>query len=226
MSTLSQTIIGIWKDSLSPPLWLLLERGEREVVFVPRSADARSAGLPPLRPPLRRWESGETPDPCLRRVDSRVGFLGGAGEVVAAAAPWNKGAGPRSPHRRCSAGRRRRVPGVVSSWIDGSGEDRCSKGGRHCGGDGQLAELLSLAPFFVVVWLLLAMPWGCWGFDGGDLVPGAGDYRRLYRSGLSSCGSSPTTTSKTTASSSARRASRPLSWRTSGCWPLQSSPER
>ena len=25
------------------------------------------------------------------------------------------------------------------------------------------------------------MPWGCWGFGSGDLVPGAGDSRRLYR---------------------------------------------
>lgn len=98
-----------------------VERGEREVVQVPRSADGRSAGPLPLRPPLRWWESGGTSDPCLRRVDSRVGFPGGAGEVVAAAALWNKVAGSCSPSRRCSVGCCRRdsgvgLAGVVLAW--------------------------------------------------------------------------------------------------------------
>jgi hypothetical protein len=97
-----------------------VERGEREVVQVPRSADGRSAGPLPLRPPLRWWESGGTSDPCLRRVDSRVGFPGGAGEVVAAAL-WNKVAGSCSPSRRCSVGCCRRdsgvgLAGVVLAW--------------------------------------------------------------------------------------------------------------
>lgn len=33
-----------------------------------------------------------------------------------------------------------------------------------------------------MVWLLLAMPWGCRGWCGGELVPGAGCLHRLYRS--------------------------------------------
>lgn len=166
---------------LSPPSATVRERGEREFHFVHRSADGRSVGLFPLRPPLRRWESGETPDPCLRLVDSRVGVSGGAGEVVAAAALWNNGAGARSPPRWRSARRRRRDPGLVSSRIDGSGEARCSKDGRCGGGDGCPVELLSLAPVFVSVWLLLATSWGCWGCCGGELVLRAGCFHRLYR---------------------------------------------
>ena len=46
---------------------------------------------------------------------------------------------------------------------------------------GRLAEVLSLALFFVLVWLLLATPWGCWGWCGGVLVLGVGFLLRLYR---------------------------------------------
>jgi hypothetical protein len=82
------------------------------LVLVPRSADGRFGGSLPLRPPWRCWESGGTPDPCPRRVDSRVRFPGGAGEVVTAASPWNNGAGVRSPPRRRSSGCRRRATGL------------------------------------------------------------------------------------------------------------------
>lgn len=102
--------------------------------------------------------------------------------MMGAAALWNKGAVARSPPRWCSAGRRRRAIGVVSSRILGSGEVWCSKGGRCGGGDGGLVELLSPAPVFVSVWLLLASPWGCWGCCGGVLVLGAGSLLSLYRS--------------------------------------------
>ena len=101
--------------------------------------------------------------------------------MVAAAAPWNKGAGAQSPPRRCSAGRRRRATGVVSSRILGSGEAWCSKGGHRGGGDGGLEEVLSPVSFFILVWLLLASPRGCWGWCGGVLVLGAGFLLRLYR---------------------------------------------
>ena len=101
------------------------------------------------------------------------------------AAAWNKCAGARSPSRRCSAERCRRAPGVVPSRIGGSGEVSCSEGGRRGGGDGGLVEFWSLAPSFVLVWLLLAMPWGCWGWWGGELALGAGCLLCLYRSGFS-----------------------------------------
>ena len=74
-------LLGITSNtpvSLSPPGF----------VQVPRSADGRFVGPLPLRPPLRWWESGGA-DLCPRRVHSRVGFLGGVGEVVAAAALRN-----------------------------------------------------------------------------------------------------------------------------------------
>ena len=96
-------------------------------------------------------------------------------------APWNKGVGARSPPRRCSAGRCRRASGGVSSRIDGSGEATCSGAGCRGGGDGRSAELLSFGPFFVMAWLLLAKPWGCWRSGGGNLVLAAGDFRRCFR---------------------------------------------
>ena len=92
-------------------------------------------------------------------------------------ARWNKDAGARSPSRRCPAGCGRRASGEVSSRIDGSGGARCSGDGRHGGGVGCPAELLSLAPSFVSAWFLLASPWGCWGCGGDELVLGAGDSR-------------------------------------------------
>ena len=54
-----------------------------------------------------------------------------------------------------------------------------SGGGRRGGGAGRPVEILSLALFFVVVWLLLASPWGCWGSGGEVLVLVTGDSRLL-----------------------------------------------
>jgi hypothetical protein len=104
--------------------------------------------------------------------------------VVAAAAPWNNGVGARSPPWRRPSWRCRRASGVVSSWIGRSGEAWCSKGGLHGEGEGRLWELLSLDPVFAMVGLLLALPWGCWGRRGVELVTAAGCSRRLYRSFL------------------------------------------
>ena len=107
-----------------------------------------------------------------------------SGEVVAAASPWNKDGGARSPPRRRSFGRSRRAPGVGSSRIFRSGEAWCPKGGCRGGGDGFLWAFWSLVPIFVSVLWLLASPWGCWGLGGGAPAVRVGGFRCLYRSWL------------------------------------------
>ena len=119
-------------------------------------ADGRSAGPLPLRPPLRWRESGGTPDPCLRRVQSRVVVSRGAGEVVAAASSWNNGARARTPPRR-GLWRSRRAAGGWDSRIRRSGEVCCSLRARWCG-DGVLrVELLPSGLLFVVAGCALAL---------------------------------------------------------------------
>ena len=85
-------------------------------------------------------------------------------------------------------------------------EKCCSRSARRSRGDDRLLELLSPGPFFVGLWLLLAVVWGFWGWRGEMLVLRAGRLRRMYRCGLSSCGGSPAKTSTTTAFPSTRRA--------------------
>ena len=101
-------------------------RGEREGAKFLFSADGRIAGPLPLRPSVRRWESGGTSDLCLRLVDSRVWLPVGAARVVVAAAAWNKGAGPSSPSRRSHAWLRRGGSGVGGLQIDRFGGPFCA----------------------------------------------------------------------------------------------------
>jgi hypothetical protein len=108
------------------PLALVSERGGREGTEIPCSADGRVAGPLPLRPSMRRWESGGTPDLCPRPVNSRVRLPGGAARVVVAAASWNKGAGASSPSRRGHAWLRRRVSGVGGLRFGRSGVPLCA----------------------------------------------------------------------------------------------------
>lgn len=84
------TWIGMHLSPFPFPLVLFECEAKRESAVVPRSAEGRFVGPFPLRPLLRRRESGGTPDLCPRCVNSRIRFPNGAGEVEVTASFWNK----------------------------------------------------------------------------------------------------------------------------------------
>lgn len=130
----------------------------------------------------------------LRRVDSRFLFSGGIKSVVFLPENMNK-CFPFCPR---SGGARE---------LAGEGVELCCLG-RGCRGEGGdlLLRLLSPVPSFVDARWALASSLRVWGWCGAAPAFVVGCCCRLYRCGLSSCGGSPATTSKTTASPSARRA--------------------
>jgi hypothetical protein len=136
----------------------MLERGEREGVEIPCSADRVAAG---------EWGAF---DLCLRLVDSRVGLPGGAVKEVVAAALWNKCAGARSPSWRC-LWRSQRAAGCVCSGRGRRGED----------GDRRM-ELLSPVSLFAAVRRALALLRRVWGWCGGALAVVVGCCCRFFRS--------------------------------------------
>ena len=105
---------------------------------------------------------------------------------------WNKVAGSPPPSRRGQLWRSRRGSGGLCSWIWWSGELWCFGSARRCGGGSWPVKLLSLIPVFALVWFLLAISWGCWGWCAAALegVVGvcSGLYRRESSSPSSFCG--------------------------------------